>query len=90
MDTPKPALQLSAAQIITGALASVSAAVVASTFGVTGTLLGAALSSVVSTIAAALYSHSLERALSSKVGLGGSQVRGGVVRCGRLGAQATA
>ena len=59
METPKPALQLSAVQIIAGALASVSAAVVASTFGVTGTLLGAALGSVVSTIAAALYTHSL-------------------------------
>lgn len=55
-------LQLSAAQILSGALASVSAAVVASVFGVAGTLIGAALTSVVATVGGALYTHSLERA----------------------------
>lgn len=54
--------QLSIAQVLAGALASVSAAVVASTFGLTGTLLGAAITSIVATIGGALYKHSLERA----------------------------
>ena len=38
-----------------GALAAVSAAVVASLFGVAGTVIGAAVASVVSTVGAALY-----------------------------------
>jgi hypothetical protein len=41
--------------IVAGALASISAAVVASYFGVAGTLIGAAVVSVVSSIGAALY-----------------------------------
>jgi hypothetical protein len=53
--------QLSAVQIAAGALASVSAAVVASFFGVAGTLIGAALASVISTVSAALYTNSLSR-----------------------------
>lgn len=36
-----------AAQILAGALASISAAIIASTFGVAGTLIGAALTSVI-------------------------------------------
>ncbi len=44
-----------------GALAAVSAAVVASLFGVAGTVIGAAVASVVSTVGAALYSESLRR-----------------------------
>src|SRR5947209_7416167 len=55
-------MQISVVQIVAGALASVSAAVVASTFGLVGTLLGAAVSSIVATTAAALYSHSIQRA----------------------------
>ena len=53
--------QLSAVQVAAGALASVSAAVVASFFGVAGTLIGAALASVISTVSAALYTNSLSR-----------------------------
>jgi hypothetical protein len=53
--------QLSAVQISAGALAAVSSAVVASLFGVAGTLVGAALASVISTICATLYSESLKR-----------------------------
>jgi hypothetical protein len=49
-------------QVIAGALASVSAAIIASTFGVAGTVIGAALTSVTVTIASALYAQSLERA----------------------------
>jgi hypothetical protein len=47
--------------IVAGALASLSAAVVASYFGVAGTLIGAAVVSVVSSLAAALYAGLLGR-----------------------------
>ena len=59
-DKPK-GVQLSPAQVTAGALASVSAAVVASFFGLAGTLIGAALASVISTVSAVLYQESLER-----------------------------
>jgi hypothetical protein len=59
-DQPK-GLQLSATQVAAGALASVSSAVVASFFGLAGTLIGAALASVISTVSAALYSNSLQK-----------------------------
>jgi hypothetical protein len=55
-------VQVSTVQIIAGALASVSAAVVASTFGLKGTLLGAAVTSIVASVGSALYTHSLHRA----------------------------
>src|SRR3954453_3085270 len=58
----KPAGGLSLTQICGGALAAVTAAVAASFLGVAGTLIGAGVGSVISTIAAALYSHSLHPA----------------------------
>ena len=58
----QPALGVSVAQISSGALASVTAAVVASYFGVGGTLIGAAITSVVATLGGALYKQSIERA----------------------------
>lgn len=58
----QPALGVSVAQISSGALASVTAAVVASYFGVGGTLIGAAITSVVATLGGALYRQSIERA----------------------------
>src|SRR5918998_6537729 len=61
-DQAKTTVPLSVVQVLAGALAAVSAAVVASTFGLAGTLIGAAVTSVVATIAGALYTHSLERA----------------------------
>jgi hypothetical protein len=54
-------LGLSSTQLVAGAGASVTSTVVASTAGVGGTLGGAALGSIVSTVAAALYAHSLKR-----------------------------
>jgi|tagenome__1003787_1003787.scaffolds.fasta_scaffold20802721_2 hypothetical protein len=61
-------LGLSLTQIAGGALAAVTAAVAASYLGVAGTLIGAGLGSVVSSVAAALYSTSLSRAArASKV-----------------------
>ncbi|MEX5718851.1 hypothetical protein [Geodermatophilus maliterrae] len=56
-----PRTQLSATQVVAGALAAVSAAVLASFFGVAGTVIGAALVSVVSTTGSAVYSASLSR-----------------------------
>jgi hypothetical protein len=53
--------QLSALQVAGGALAAVSAAVVASFFGVAGTVIGAAVASVVSTVGAAVYTESMRR-----------------------------
>src|SRR3954451_4915281 len=58
----KPAGGLSLTQICGGARAAVAAAVAASFLGVAGTLIGAGVGSVISTIAAALYSNSLNRA----------------------------
>lgn len=49
------------AQLAGGALAAVTSAVVASRFGLGGTLIGAALASIVSTIGAALYAHAFRR-----------------------------
>lgn len=52
---------LSPVQLTAGALSAVSTAVVASFFGVAGTLIGTALASVISTVSATLYSSSLQR-----------------------------
>ncbi|WP_188187181.1 hypothetical protein [Nonomuraea sp. SYSU D8015] len=53
--------ELSGPQILGGALASVTAAVAASYLGVAGTVIGAAVVSVASTIATAVYTHYLKR-----------------------------
>ena len=53
---------LSVAQVIAGALASASAALLASTFGMAGTIIGAAMTSVTVTIASVLYRRSIEGA----------------------------
>ncbi len=60
-------LGVSPAQVAGGALAAVTAAVAASFFGVTGTLLGAAFGSIVSSIGAAVYSASLSTAAARGV-----------------------
>jgi hypothetical protein len=52
---------LSPVQLTAGALSAVSTAVVASFFGVAGTLIGTALASVISTVSATLYSNSLQK-----------------------------
>ncbi len=54
-DGTKGLLGLSVPQLLGGAGAAVSSAVVASYLGVAGTLVGAALGSIVSTVSAALY-----------------------------------
>src|SRR6195952_2663838 len=62
---PRPdRVQLSAVQVTASALASVSAAVVASLFGVAGTVVGAGLVAIISTTGSALYSSSMKRTTS--------------------------
>src|SRR3954466_16143067 len=61
---PPDRVQLSAVQVAASALASVSAAVVASLFGVAGTVIGAGLVAVVSTTGSAIYSASMKRTSS--------------------------
>jgi hypothetical protein len=48
-------------QVLAGALAAVTAALVGSTMGVAGTVVGAGLASMVSTVGGALYLRSIER-----------------------------
>lgn len=57
----KPAGGLSLPQIMAGALAAATAAILGSFLGVIGTIGGAAAASVISTVGAALYQRSLER-----------------------------
>jgi len=54
-------LGLTPAQVVGSALAAMSGAFLASWLGTTGTLVGAAVGSVVATIGAAIYTHSLRR-----------------------------
>jgi hypothetical protein len=61
-DKPKPFLGLSGTQTLGSALAAVTSAVVGSFLGVAGTLIGAALGSIVATIAGALYARTLDSA----------------------------
>ncbi len=57
-----PVLGVSTLQVSASAAASVTSALAASFFGVAGTLIGAAVGSIVSTIAGALYTNYLGRA----------------------------
>src|SRR3954471_10809191 len=59
-DPPKPA-DLTVNKVLAGAGAAATSAVLGSFFGAGGTVLGAALGSVVSTLATAIYQHSLDR-----------------------------
>lgn len=61
-DETKGFLGLSLPQLLGGAGAAVSSAVVASYLGVAGTLIGAAVGSIVSTVSAALYTNWAETA----------------------------
>lgn len=54
-------IQLNMTQVVASALAAVTAAILASFFGVAGTLIGAALVSVLATVGSAVYSHWLQR-----------------------------
>ncbi|MBP2386074.1 hypothetical protein [Paeniglutamicibacter kerguelensis] len=61
-DKPKLSLGLSGTQTIGSAMAAVTSALVGSFLGVAGTLLGAALGSIVATVGGALYSRTLKSA----------------------------
>ena len=56
-----PRFELSATQLVATALAAITATVAASYLGVAGTVIGAALASVVSAIGTAVYSQSLRK-----------------------------
>ena len=89
-------LNLSAAQVIAGVLATLSAAVAASFLGVAGTLLGAALGSVFSTMGTEIYKHYLQRSeerlrtagqvlyhSAAKTKTGSTQIQAGATSGGR-------
>jgi hypothetical protein len=59
--TKPPRLQISATQLIASALAAVTATIAASYLGVSGTVIGAAIASVVTVTGNAVYGHSLRR-----------------------------
>lgn len=61
LDTVPKGLNVSLVQVVASALASVSAAFIASLFGVTGTIIGTAVVSVVATSASAIYGLWLRR-----------------------------
>jgi hypothetical protein len=61
VEVRRPVLGLSPAQVAGSALAAVSAAFFASWLGVAGTLVGAALGSIVGTVGSATYTYSLQR-----------------------------
>ena len=54
-------LEIKPTQVAAGALASITAAVLGSKLGVAGTVAGAGLASVVGTVGASVYQHSIER-----------------------------
>ena len=60
-DTQDRRLGLSTAQVVGSALAAMSGAVVASLAGTTGTVIGAAVCSVIATVGATMYTESLRR-----------------------------
>jgi hypothetical protein len=61
VETDRPRLQLSATQVIASALAATTATVAASYLGVAGTVIGAAVASVLTVVGNAVYSHSIQR-----------------------------
>ncbi|MFI5839190.1 hypothetical protein ACIA8K_05660 [Catenuloplanes sp. NPDC051500] len=72
-----------------GTLAAISSAVCASWLGVTGTIVGAALASVVATVGQEIYAHSLKRAHKRLQGVRLEQALTAVGATGRLPLQFT-
>src|SRR4051812_17170076 len=60
-DEDRERVQISGAQVAASAFAAISAAVVCSFFGVAGTILGTAITSLIATTGSAMYSYSLRR-----------------------------
>ena len=81
----RPRLEINWAQSAGGALAAVSSAVLLSTFGVAGTLIGAAIGSLVITVGGAIYSYSIrttrqrvataQTVAAARIGLAQARVR---------------
>jgi hypothetical protein len=59
MSEEKPKVELNVVQVVASALAAVSSAVLLSTVGVAGTIIGAAVGSVIATVGASIYAYSL-------------------------------
>jgi hypothetical protein len=59
--TERPRIQLSVVQVVASALAAITATVCASYLGIAGTVIGAAVASVLTVVGNAVYSHSLRR-----------------------------
>lgn len=86
-DDEKPRIEINWVQTMAGALAAVTSAVLLSTFGVAGTLIGAALGSLALTLGNAVYSYSLsvtrqrvaaaQAVAAARIGLAQSRVREG-------------
>jgi hypothetical protein len=57
----QPRLGISVIQVMAAALAAITATIVASFFGVAGTVIGAGISSVLSVVGTAVYGHSLRK-----------------------------
>ena len=60
MSEEKPTVDVNVVQVVASALAAVSSAVLLSTVGVAGTIVGAAVGSVIATVGGAVYSYSLQ------------------------------
>jgi hypothetical protein len=79
-DDDEPAkISFSVPQIVGGALAAVTVAVVGSTLGTAGTVIGAALASVVGAVAGTLYTAGIDRgrrSVGSAISKGWQRVRG--------------
>ncbi len=60
-DAERPRIQLSVVQVVASALAAITATVGASYLGIAGTVIGAAVASVLTVVGNAVYSHSLRR-----------------------------
>lgn len=85
MDHERPKIEINWVQSTAGALAAVSSAVLLSTFGVAGTLIGAALGSLVITLGGAVYSYSIratrhqvaatQAVAAARIGLAQARVR---------------
>ena len=71
----KPRTDVTLSRLVATALAAVTAAFLGSRLGTAGTIIGAGVASVVSTVAAALYQHSLDRT-STRVRSRVAQARG--------------
>jgi hypothetical protein len=61
LENSRPRIQLSPTQIVASALAATTATVAASYLGVAGTVIGAAVASVLTVVGNAVYSHSIQR-----------------------------